>query len=104
VPDVLDILVIVEHLEHLGHVLDIALVGEGDVVLRNHLHLRGKQTVFGGERLGDSGNIVRLSIDREDALFRFEIVRAGLQRRFKNGFLVEILVLVIDHDDALLIE
>ena len=87
-PDVLDIFVIVEHLEHLGHVLDIPLVGEGDVVLRDHFDLCGEQVVLGGKRFGHSSDIVRLRIDCEDVFFRFEIVRTGFQRRLKNGFLV----------------
>ena len=33
VPDVLDIFVVLEHIQHLGHVLDVILVGEGDVAV-----------------------------------------------------------------------
>ena len=37
VPDVLNVVVVLQHVDELGHVLDITLIGQGDVVLRNHL-------------------------------------------------------------------
>ena len=46
VVDVLNVVVILEHIDHLGHVLDIVLVGELDVaILGNHLGLSGEELV-----------------------------------------------------------
>ena len=36
---VLDVIVILEHVDELLHVLDISFVGQGDVVLGDHLPL-----------------------------------------------------------------
>ena len=45
-PDILDIVVILEHVYHLGHVLDIVLIGELDVaVLGKHLSLSGEKLI-----------------------------------------------------------
>ena len=45
-PDVLDIVVVLEHVEHLLHVLDVVLVGQLDVaVLGQHLDLCGEKLV-----------------------------------------------------------
>ena len=38
-PDVLHVVVVLQHVDELGHVLQVALGGEADVVLRHHLHL-----------------------------------------------------------------
>ena len=44
--DVLNVVIILEHVDHLGHVLDIILIGELDVaVLGDHLSLSGEELV-----------------------------------------------------------
>ena len=45
-PDVLDIVIILEHIQHLLHVLDVVLIGELDIaILGQHLHLSGKELI-----------------------------------------------------------
>lgn len=39
VPDVLHVLVILQHVDELVHALDVVLAGHGDVILRHHLDL-----------------------------------------------------------------
>mgnify|MGYP003209364921 CR=1 FL=1 len=52
-PDVLHVVVVLEHVYHFLHVLDVALVGEGDVGLRHHLGLGAEQLIaVAGEVLG----------------------------------------------------
>ena len=43
--DVLDVLVVLHEVDHLGHVLDVILVGELDIVLGNHLDAGGSEDV-----------------------------------------------------------
>ena len=38
VVDVLDVVIVLEHVDELLHVLDVGLIGQGDIVLGNHLH------------------------------------------------------------------
>ena len=101
VPDILHIVVVFEHLEHLGHVLDVALVGQGNVALRNHFDLGGEKMILGAERFGHGRHIVRLSVDSENALFCLQIVGAGIQGCLENGVLIQISVFVVDDNDAL---
>ena len=46
VPDVLDIVVILQHVDELGHVFNVALVRQGDVVLWNHLDLSAGELIL----------------------------------------------------------
>ena len=44
-PDVLDVVVVLQHVDELGHVLQVALAAEVDVVLGHHLHLGADEGV-----------------------------------------------------------
>ena len=45
VPDVLHVIVVLQHVDELGHVLQVALAAEVDVVLGHHLHLGADEGV-----------------------------------------------------------
>ena len=44
-PDVLHVVVVLQHVDELGHVLQVALAAEVDVVLGHHLHLGADEGV-----------------------------------------------------------
>ena len=81
VPHVLDVFVVLEHVEHLLEILNVALIGELDGVLRHHLHLRAQQLIaVVRERLSHRCHIVGISIDRVNTLVRRKVRRAGFER------------------------
>ena len=84
-PDVLHILVVLEHFEHLVHVLNFVLRHEPNVVLGNHLHLRGKELVALLFKLGSYGlEIIRRSIN--DKAFMFNPLSSDIYRyKIENG-------------------
>ena len=62
--NVLDVVVILEHIDELLHVLDVLLIGEADVVLGDHLHTGGQDGValpFQSGNNGGKGNAGCLS-------------------------------------------
>ena len=44
-PDVLDIVIVLQHINELLHILQVALIGEGDVVLGHHGNVGGKERI-----------------------------------------------------------
>ena len=106
VPDVLDVFVVLEHVEHLLHVLRVVLVRQLDIaVLRQHLDLRGEQRVaLGRQRVGDGSDLVLGGVDVEYELLGLKIGGARVERVHHDGVLVQLLVLVVDDDDALAVE
>ena len=44
-PDVLDIVIVLQHINELLHILQVALIGEGDVVLGHHGDVGGEEGV-----------------------------------------------------------
>ena len=68
VPDVLDVVVVLENVEHLFHVGDVLGLIELLIVLRDHLDLRGFELVaLVLERLGDVVEVVGVGVDGEAA-------------------------------------
>ena len=79
-PDVLHVLVILQHIQELGHAADIVLAGHGDVVLRNHLDLRaGEGIALGLQCLDNVVEAVGISGDLEHRTVGLHILRAGIQ-------------------------
>ena len=56
------------------------------------------------ERLGHRCHIVGIGIDRVNTLVGRKVRRAGFERVLHDLVFVELLILVIDDDDALLIK
>ena len=68
-PDVLDVIIILEDVEHLFHVGDVLGLIELLIVLRDHLDLRRLELVaLVLERLGDVVEVVGVGIDGEACL------------------------------------
>ena len=104
-PDVLDIVVVLEDVEHLFHVGDILGVLELLIVLRHHFDLRRLELVaLVLERLGNVVKISGVGVDREAALFRLEVGSARVERVHHDRVFLELFFLVVDDDDALLVE
>ena len=79
-PDVLDIIVVLHEVDHLGHVLDVFLRGELDVVLGDHLNSGlCKDIALGLQGGGDGVEVVRLGGNLEDAAVGLEVRRAAVQ-------------------------
>ena len=104
-PDVLDVVVILEHVEHLLHALDVALVGELYIGLRDHLDLGGEQLVaVAREVFRNGGDVVRLGVDGEHVAIGLHVRGAGLQGILHDLILIEVAVLIIDDDNALAVK
>lgn len=104
-PDVLDIVILFEQVEHFFHVVAVFLLVELLVGLRDHLDLGGVELVaLVFERLGDGVDVVGVSVDGEAAFLGLEIGRACVERVHHDGVLVQLLVLVVDDDNALAVE
>ena len=67
VVDVLHVVVVLHHVDELFHVLDVPLVGEGNIVLGHHLHLGGGEHIalfLHGGRFSSSlgsGGVLRIA-------------------------------------------
>ena len=68
---VLDVVVIFHQVDHLGHVLDVVLVGELDVVLGNHLDAGGGEHIALLLQCLDDGVEVNLTIRKNIFLRQF---------------------------------
>ena len=105
-PDILDIVVVLKHIEHLGDILDIILVGELDVaVLGKHLNLSGEKLIaLCDNGFCNGGNIVGLCVHDKSLAVGLKVVSACVKGLHHDGVLVKLLILVVDDDNALLIE
>ena len=105
VPDVLHVVVVLHEVDHLGHVLDVVLIGELDVVLGDHLDGgAGKDIALALQGGGDGVEVIRGGGDLEHIAVGGEVLRAAVQGVHHDGLLVQVALLVVDDDDALLVE
>ena len=104
-PDVLDIVIVLQHINELLHILQVALIGEGDVVLGHHGNVGGKERIdLILQRLDHRIEIVRLTADLHNRTIRLKVTGTSLQRIHHDGVLVQLLILVVNDDDALLVK
>ena len=104
-PDVLDIVIVLQHINELLHILQVALIREGDVVLGHHGNVGGKERIaLILQRLDHRIEIVRLTADLHNRTIRLKVTGTSLQRIHHDGVLVQLLILVVNDDDALLVK
>lgn len=104
-PDVLHIVVVLQHVDELLHVFHIALAGELDVILGDHLHLGADEGIpLLLQSLYHVIEGVWLAGDLQGGAVGLEVRRAGVQSIHHDGVLVQLALLVVNDDDALFVE
>ena len=104
-PDVLDVVVFLELLQQQPHHLDLVGVGQGDIVVRDHLDLGGiKGIPLALERFQHAAESGRFAGDLDGAVLHREVVGAGVHDVLHHLVLGIGLFLVVDDEDALLLE
>ena len=90
-PDVLDIVVVLEHFQHTLHVLYVPFFVKLDIaVLGDHFHLGREQLVAAfGESVCHGGNVVRRGVHVEYTLVSLKIVRTGVYRSLYQWLLIK---------------
>ena len=102
-PDVLNVVVIVEHVEKTVHVLDLVLAGEGSEVLGDHLDFGfNKLKALTFESFADGSEIVGSGEDLDDLFVDGDVFCAGVESG--HGDFVFILTCVFDQKNALAVE
>ena len=83
---VLHVVVIFQEVDELFHVLDIGGVGQGNIVLGDHLHLGGGEHIALGFHGGGHGAaVVGLGVDGEALLFGLDVGSAAVQSIHHHG-------------------
>ena len=104
-PDVLDIVVVLQHINELLHILQVALIREGDVVLGHHGDIGREEGVALVLQCFDhSVEVIGLAADFHNHAVGLEVGSAGLQSVHHHGVLVQFLILIVNDNNALLIE
>ena len=101
-PDVLDIVIVLQHIDELLHILQVALIGEGDVVLGHHGDVGGEEGVaLVLQRLDHSVEVIGLAADFHHHAVSLKVGSAGLQSVHHHGILVQLLILIVNDDHTL---
>ena len=105
VPDVLDIVVVVEHIEHLLELGVAVLVLELGVGVGDHFQFSGSEGVSElFELISDSGEILGLGVDGEHIVVCLKVRCSDLKRVAHNGVFVLFEFLALDHEHAFAVE
>ena len=104
-PDVLHVLIVIQHIQKLRHAADIVLTGHDNVVLGNHLDLRTLEGIaLLIQRLDHVVEAVRIGGDLKHGAVGLHILGAGIQRVHHHGILVQLALFVVNDDHALAVK
>ena len=104
-PDVLNVVVVLQEINELGHIFDVVLASELNVILRYHLNGGlGKGIALTLQSSSDRIEVIRVAGDLKDAAIGLEVRRAAVQRVHHHRLFIQISILVVDDDDALAVK